>query len=1175
MLHINLLGTPEIYIDALPSLRFRTRKAQALLIYLTVTEERWTRDALATLFWPESNDTQARKNLRDILPSLRKHLPDYLSFGEETIEINSSSNFSCDVTRFSAVMEKSLQTVETHFLVDTLDLYRGEFLEGYGISKISADFEQWAMLERERLQQLALMGFTTLCQRQKEAGLYEDALTTNRQLLKLAPWDEAAHRQKMLLLVALGEPQAALHHYATCQQILVDELDVEPAPETVALYEQIRSGDYLQSTRTNLSPPSATVAQVKVELAQEHQGEHPQHVQEDRKTFTIPHNLPASLSTLIGYVDELTYIQTQLLLHDCRLLTIVGLGGVGKTHLAMQAARQIIDVANRNAIEDNSNAVSSGRWKLSHSPFRGGVYFIQLAPLREEASTEAAETIIAVAIARAINYTFIGDASPQIQLETHLHNKKMLLVLDNIEHLLAGASLVAMLLQQAPHLRILVTSRERLDLQGEQILALQGLNPQPNLSADLLPDLPSTEDGAIDPTLDEWQAPENSTQSISRPSAPSWHGNDAVTLFAFRAQQADRHFRVDDENIDHIVHICELVGGLPLGIELAVRLLDVFDCATVAREIAQSLDLLITSRRDIPQRHHTLRAVFDQSWVQLPSVQQTILMRLSFFRPNFQAAAALSVANASPHDLAGLVNKSLLGRTAEGHFTLHQAIRQFAHEKLAQSDNDLAALEEQYALFYLGLLANYTKSINSAKWSQVKAEILNDIANIKAALSLAIQKDMWMDVRATVESVGNLYDTHAWFLEGANLCKLAAERLMARPLPKSDVEQQKLDSILGHLMTLQGLFEYRLGHFDSARTTFQNALSTIRRANATLHGQRHRVDKKSATYTLTSLRACLSLFGSMEYGRGQPKAALALLQESVKLDTTSSGSAVPYYNLARVLHELGDYQEAQAYAEEAIQRTRHAGAERFTIFSITELGRIEQSRGNYKAAKRLFQECYEFRSKINDQTGLVTTLGNLGEVARLMGNYEASATYIQRGLALADQIEYATARALLLWALGNLALEQENYTAAKAHFLESQIVPGFNHFAVGLPTQGWADIGLAEFVEAEQYFYAVVKEAQQTNAKLDLLEGLGGLILLLTIAGEIEEPAKYMDKINQHPATTRETKDRIQKMYVQMMNNTMRAKGKAYYPTPNLCKTIEEILVDTQRTMAQPDGQST
>ncbi|MCB0090122.1 MAG: hypothetical protein KDE54_19595, partial [Caldilineaceae bacterium] len=153
MLTINLLGPPKILLNEPLPLRFRMRKAQALLIYLTVTNREWTRDALATFFWPETGDATARKNLRDILSPLRRQLSDYLLINDDLIGLAAGKPYCCDVTTFSQVLERPLQEIETPHLAETLALYGGEFLEGFATSRISAEFELWVVRERERLQQ--------------------------------------------------------------------------------------------------------------------------------------------------------------------------------------------------------------------------------------------------------------------------------------------------------------------------------------------------------------------------------------------------------------------------------------------------------------------------------------------------------------------------------------------------------------------------------------------------------------------------------------------------------------------------------------------------------------------------------------------------------------------------------------------------------------------------------------------------------------------------------------------------------------------------------------------------------------------------------------------------------------------------------------------------------------
>ncbi|MEZ4708158.1 MAG: BTAD domain-containing putative transcriptional regulator [Caldilineaceae bacterium] len=310
-------------------LRFRTRKAQALLIYLAATNRNWTRDALATLFWPETDDASARKNLRDILPSLRRQLGDYLFLDDEIIGIDPTSQYKCDVALFKEILERRAATVEIATLMSTLMLYRGEFLEGFATSRISVDFELWVMRERDQLQQLALTGFTTLCRRQQERSDYEAALDANRQLLKLAPWDEAAHRQQMLLLAQSGQRAAALAYFDICRQILAEELDVEPDAETVALYTQIQAGaipvvriesaaEPANSAMATSPTPDATPAD----------------------PISIPHNLLAPLAVFVGRQHELMVVAERLAVSTCRLLTIIGPGGMGKSSLALAFGHQ-------------------------------------------------------------------------------------------------------------------------------------------------------------------------------------------------------------------------------------------------------------------------------------------------------------------------------------------------------------------------------------------------------------------------------------------------------------------------------------------------------------------------------------------------------------------------------------------------------------------------------------------------------------------------------------------------------------------------------------------------------------------------------------------------------------------------------------------------------------------
>ncbi len=1128
-LFLSLFGTPKIYLDHEFSLRFRTRKAQALLIYLAVTERTWSRDSLATLFWPETSDTTARKNLRDILPSLRRQLGDYLLLDDETIGLDPASQYKCDVSQFSTVLDRGLQSVDSDILVGIMALYRGEFLEGYATSRISTDFELWTLRERERLHQLAMMGFTTLCRRQQENGAYEAALTTNRQLLKLAPWDEDAHQQQMLLLHQSGQRAAAVAHFEICRQLLADELDVEPAAETIALYQRMLSGEHQQTARITFAKQATNL----------------DHADRIPTCAEIPHNLPAALNALIGYAEELTYIQTQLVDNNCRLLTLVGMGGVGKTHLALAAARQLVKAPG------------------AQTRFVDGIYFVALDEIAEAATAKAAEIATTLAIANVLGYTLRGNIPPQQQLQAALANKKMLLILDNVEHLVEGAQLITTLLQGAGALTMLTTSRESLNLRGEYLLELQGLLPSSTVSST----------GNRAPAQDipgAWTQTGSTEGSIRQTPNALWHGSDAVALFAYHAQLANRHFCVDDENITHILRICQLIDGLPLGIEMAAKWLDFLDCGAIADEIAQNLDVLAATQRDLPNRHQTLRAVFDHSWRLLDSAQQMILAQLSIFQPNFSLAAAAVVAEASPRELALLSRKSLLLHNTDRSFTIHRSIRHFAREKLDQDAHERHAVEIRYGTFYLGCLTKLALTSTSAESSQIEAELLKDRANVHLAISLAVQKNMWTELRTTTNAIYYLYDTQGWYLEGADLYEHAAKQLMAYPPPTSAIEEQLLDALLGDLLAHQGWFETRLGHFAVALSLQQRSLELVRRVWAniiadttTIHTHRH--EESARRYVNQVLGTSLSSYGWMELIRGQPKTALALLHESIPLVQDRIYHSGALCGLAYGMYQLGNYQEAEKYAQAALASAHPQGISRHKIQALSTLAGIEQAQGRYAAAEQLYLQCYQLRGEANEQAALVFTLRDLGGIMRLQGKYHLSAEYLHRGLALATKMSSIPGQIQLLWALGNLALQQDDFTDAKAQLCASQRLQHFNHLTAGLPTLGWVHIALAELTEAEHYFLNVVQAVQPFSAYGHLLEALAGLILLQHIAGEQAEPANHLSLIEQHPATMQETKERVRKMYALALSATFAVHRATYHASPALGQTIEGIIALLQQ----------
>jgi predicted ATPase/DNA-binding SARP family transcriptional activator len=614
-LHLALLGQLDIQKNGSSLADFESQKARALLCYLAVTGQKHSRAALAGLLWPEMPEANAHMNLRKTVAVLRRFVGEHVHVTRRSLAFNFDAPHWLDVSEFEAAMAISREltpaTVET--MRKALALYQDDFLAQFNV-RDAHPFEEWVLSQRAHLREMALDGLYRLAAYYYRLGVYDFSLNYTRRLLALEPWREEAHRQQMLLLAKMGQRSQALMQYESCRRILAKELGITPSTETIHLAAAIRAGDLDTGGGGRIGREESAPAYQLLS----------QSLPQPVTTFSPVHSLPAQRTSFVGREAEISNIVQWLQDPACRLLTLAGPGGIGKTRLAIQVAQHFADNMTKAA------------------EFTDGVFFVPLDTLSSVNS-------LVSAIAKVLNFPFYTSLDLKEQLVNFLHPKNLLLLLDNFEHLLDGAELISGLLATAPGVKALVTSRQALHIQEEWFHPVRGM--------------------AFPKDATEW----------SEEKALEEYG--AVQLFVQSARRALPGFSLNEE-AEHVVRICQLVEGMPLGIELAAAWVRVLPCQTIAQELEQSLDLLTATWQNLPPRHRSIRTVFDHSWQLLTTSEQNVLQKLSLFQDGFQAETANTVAGASLSELAYLIEKSLLQLTPTGSYRIPELLRQFCAGRL-------------------------------------------------------------------------------------------------------------------------------------------------------------------------------------------------------------------------------------------------------------------------------------------------------------------------------------------------------------------------------------------------------------------------------------------------------------------------------------------------------------
>jgi predicted ATPase len=626
-------------------------------------------------------------------------------------------------------------------------------------------------------------------------------------------------------------------------------------------------------------------------------------------------------SSFIGRDRELAQVAELLAAPDCRLLSVIGPGGMGKTRLSLASAA------------------------LVGPRLAQGAAFVALAPI-------SAPALIASTVADVLGLRLSEQTPGAAALTTALGEQSLLLILDNCEHLIAAVTELALqILRAAPRVRIMVTSRERLGIQGERILDLEGM---------------------------------------SYPSDPQQPGDparySALSLFNRRAQAVQPGFQLSAEVLPSVIEICRLVGGLPLGVELAASWSRSLTPPQIAAEIAAGADFLTSRMRDAPQRHRSLRTVFEHSWQLLGADEQRMLSHCAIFQGGFSVEAALAIpVHPGPaqrgqvlHILAGLVDKSLLRHDDAGRYHMHELVRQYAYEHLDGDQATFRAVTQRLISYFAAWSAEQGRKAAGPERRQALVALGHDIDNLRAAWRYALQRLDLPSLSLMLPGLCAYYDARGQF-------QLALEQI-GQAIDSLGAAGPAAQPLIAAIQSQCGHFADRMGQYQQAEAFLQAALPVARST-----GDR-------------SLEAeIINLLGRVSEHRGALDSAIEAYTASIALyrqigDRYNEASAL--HNLGSVYESKAEYATARSLLEQVLDLRRSIGDLRGVAFSLNTLGIVLEMQGDYPAAVSLYLESVGAFEAVGEGWAMIFPIGNLGDVATTSGEYAAAQTYYRRAMEL-------------------------------------------------------------------------------------------------------------------------------------------------------------------------------
>jgi len=742
----------------------------------------------------------------------------------------------------------------------------------------------------------------------------------------------------------------------------------------------------------------------------------------DHPPAPVSNRIPLQPTPLLGRDSELAAMEKLLGNPQCRLLTLTGMGGIGKTRLAIEFA-------------------------IRQQPeFPAGAFYVPLAPINFP------EGIVS-AIADVFGFVFSGPSDPKEQLINYIATQlkqPVLLVLDNLEHLLVQflsgdkqgtVELVSEFLQRLPNLRILATSRERLNLQGEWTYELHGLAVPPLEFSGKLGDY------------------------------------SAAALFMQSAMRTKADFELTNTEQPALIQICQLLDGTPLAIELAAAWVGMLSCQEIAQEIRSNIGFLTTSMRDVPERHRSLRATFDHSWKLLSDRERDALSRLSVFQGGFDRPAAEKVVSATLPLLASLVSKSLVRRTENGRYDLHEVIRQYASSRLEEEQARCLETCGLHSDYYLDLASMYEKKLKSASQQSAKREMALELDNMRTAWGWGIKQGKF-------EAIGKAVRSFGWFFEVAGLLRDGIDQLEL--LVQALQEQKRNNEVnwfLGLALLHQGLLYFRKGQFVRAEELYKDSIAILR-----------------------------------------PTKDQALLADALIF-------------LGTITHLNGEYTKSRDLLREGLECAQASNDRWFEAYAIYNLGYVDSLMGDYQKGYEQMLVGLDMWRTIGDPHYIALGLNFLVPTLIKLGLYEEAKGFMRESIGLCERAKNRWGMGTAYRYLGSAYLAEGQLTEAQAHFYKSleifgEYTEGWD-IALSLVYLGEAGMMAGNPTEAKENYLKALRISLDSHLIPIALDSLMGLAHLQAQALQTEHALELSYFILEHPSSTQEQKDHASEMILK------------------------------------------